>query len=197
MWETTFVIRNTGKTTILGDGFSSKNIKDDCLPFQISNCEKVLSATITNCNNSSKLDDCKLYFTQWKQDEFVEIALITEGEEAPYLRISDRDIIDSEITYSEYSPKVVESNKKLIDSFPKGIATFLKWLHVVFVAMTILVIPFLIYDDVKKSKKKEEQEEQEEQKEQKEFSVLETVIIDVIAFLAVILFIASPLLWMF
>lgn len=187
LWETTFVIRNTGKTTILGEGFSTKNIKDDGLPFRIINCEKLLSATITNCNNSSHLGNRKIYFSQWKQNEYVEITLITEGQKAPYLKISDRDIIDSEITYSEYSPKVIESNQKLIDSVPSGIANFLKWSFVVIVGMMILAVPFGIYDEQKRFKNKPEQT----------FRVWEQVFIGIMMLITILIFFASPLLWMF
>ena len=193
LWETTFVIRNTGKTTILGEGFPSKNIKDDCLLLRISNCEKLLSATITNCNNSARLDERKLYFTQWKEDEYVEITLITEGKKAPYLRISDRDIIDSKITYSEYSPKVVESNNKLIDSVPKGIASFFKWFYTLIVVVLLLTMPFVVTDNPKLPWGKKDEDDED----QKNNSVWEKVSIGIIMFFVVLLYFAPPLLWMF
>ena len=196
MWETTFVIRNTGKTTILGEGFSGKNIKDDCLPIQIANCEQLLYATITNSSNSSRLDKSKLYFSQWKQDEYVEIKLITEGKKSPSLRISDRDIIDSKITYSEYSPKVDESNKKLIDSAPKGIAIFFKWFYTVIVAFMLFVMPFAVANDLKAPWEKKD-EDDEDREDQKKNGVWDKVILGIIMFLGVLLYFAPPLLWMF
>lgn len=180
LWETTFVIRNTGKTTILGEGFSGKNIKDDCLPFQISNCEKLLSASITNCNNSAHIGDRKLCFTQWKQDEYVEITLITEGKKAPNLRISDRDIIDSKITYSEYSPKLDISKRKLIDSVPSTLSKILKWLYVAIMVIVFLSIIFFgIPEELKKTSAKSEK------------------VVFVISIIIAFLFLALPLLWMF
>lgn len=199
LWETTFVIRNTGKTTILGDGFLGKNIKDDCLPIQITNCEQLLSATITNCNNASRLDKGKLYFTQWKQNEYVEIKLITEGKKSPSLIISDRDIIDSEITYSEYSPKVEMSNKKLIDSIPRGLANILKWFYSVVMGLSFLSSPFVLYYSMKEDSKKTNKngDINIHTENQDDIGVLGKVIVGIFTILIFFLFFGSPILWMF
>lgn len=53
--------------------------------------------------------------------------MLTEGVKSPNLIINDRDIKDSEITYSVYSAEKITEKQKWIDYFPKSLANTLKW----------------------------------------------------------------------
>lgn len=179
LWQTTFVIRNTGTKTILGEGFSGKNIRNNYIPIQINNCVQLLSSFISNCNNGAILMNNHLYIPQWRPEEYVEITVISEGPHAPELKISDREIVDSEITYSTYSPKPDMSNKKMIDYLPKGIAGFLKWSIVI----TIIIMSFVSIAQFKK--------------QLKTVPGTGTKIFTFIAWLIIVVIFALPLLWIF
>ena len=73
LWQTSFVIRNTGSKTILGEGFVDKNIRKNYIPINIESCKQLLSAQITNCNNGVTFVNKRLFITQWRPDEYVEI----------------------------------------------------------------------------------------------------------------------------
>ena len=121
----------------------------------------------------------RLYIPQWRPDEYVEITVISEGPSAPNLKISDREIVDSEITYSTYSPKTDMSNKKMIDYLPKGIADFLKWSIVI--AIIVLSIVSIV----------------QFRKQFKTIPGVGTKIFTLIAWLIIVIIFASPLLWIF
>lgn len=179
LWQTTFVIRNTGTKTILGEGFAGKNIKNTYLPIHIENCIQLLSTSITNCNNDATLMNNHLYIPQWRPNEYVEITIISEGPNAPDLKISDREIVDSEITYSVYSPKIDLSNKKIIDYLPKGLAIFFKW-SIVF---TIFIMSITSIIQIRK--------------QLKTIQGIGIKIFTFIAWLIIVLIFALPLLWIF
>ncbi len=180
LWQTTFVIRNTGTKTILGEGFSGKNIRNAYIPIRIEKCTQLLSASIINCNNGATLSNNHLCIPQWRPDEYVEIMVISEGPDVPDLIISDREIIDSEITYSVYSPKPDRNNKKLIEYLPKGIESFLKWSIVIIIVIMSVVS---IIEFRKQSKKT--------------IQGTGTKIFTFIAWLIIVILFALPLLWIF
>lgn len=179
LWQTTFVVRNTGSKTILGEGFDGKNIRNTHIPILIDNCTQLLSATISNCNNNAILMNNRLYIPQWRPDEYVEITVISEGPNAPNLKISDREIVDSEITYSIYSPKPDMSNKKMIDYLPKGVADFLKW-SIVITIVIMSVVSIVQF-----------------RKQLKTIPGVSTKIFTLIAWLIIVIIFALPLLWIF
>lgn len=179
LWQTSFVIRNTGSKTILGEGFVDKNIRKNYIPINIESCKQLLSAQITNCNNGVTFVNKRLFITQWRPDEYVEITIISEGDKSPSLKINDREIVDSEITYSVYSPQPDKSNKKIIDSFPKGFALFLKWSIVI----TIIIMSFASLIQIPK--------------QLKSISGTGAKISTIIAWLIIVVIFASPLLWIF
>ena len=132
LWQTTFVIRNTGDKTIYGNGFPEQSIRGSYIPLLVDNCDNVLLTTITNENNEAKMiAPLQLSITQWKPKEYVEITILTDGIDPPNLKISDRDIKDAKTTYSVYSLEEVNKNKKWIEYLPKGLASFLKWMVVI------------------------------------------------------------------
>ncbi len=179
LWQTTFVIKNTGNKTILGEGFSNKNIRNSYIPLKFEKCNRLLSTKLTNSNNDAFLINNNLYISQWKPNEFCEIMVISDGLDSPCLTICDRDIVDSEITYSVYSPKTDTSNKKLIDYLPNFIKVTLKW---IIVAIIITVSLASIVEVIKQTKKQ---------------SGVLVIVLTIIACLIIIAIFASPLLWIF
>lgn len=101
LWQTVYLIKNTGKKTIFGNGFQEKSIREDSLTLKIDNYQNLLACYISNQNNGANLNGDKLWFSQWKHNEYVEITIISEGDTAASLNISDRDIANSIITYSQ------------------------------------------------------------------------------------------------
>ena len=179
LWQTTFVIKNTGNKTILGEGFLNKNIRNSYIPLKFDKCNQLLSTKLINSNNDSFIINNNLFISQWKPDEFCEIMVISEGKDSPELIICDRDIVDSDITYSVYSPKVDTENKKLIDHFPGFIKGFLKWSMVIIITIVSILS---IVEIVKQTKK------------QTGFWV---IALTILASLILIIIFASPVLWIF
>lgn len=178
LWQTTFLIRNTGDKTILGEGFAGKNIRDTHIPIVIRDCNQLLSATISDNSNGATLSKDRLYIKQWRPNEYVEITVISEGPNPPSLKISDREIMESEISYSVYSPKQDSGKKRLIDWLPNWFAFVLKWFLVIFI--TIGTISLLFFQLPRESKKVPE---------------LGIKIFFALLVLLVSLLFASPLLW--
>lgn len=108
LWKIQWVIRNTGDKTIVGIG-SEKHILSDGLSIHFNNKShtgcRVLFARISNSNNGATINNQKLYFKQWRRDEYIELTAFIESPTQPELFINDRDIVDSEISYSVYTPK--------------------------------------------------------------------------------------------
>lgn len=140
LWQTTFLIRNIGSRTIYGKGFPEQSIRYSYMPFSVEGCDNVLSASITNENNGSQiLSPCKLMIIQWKPKEYVEITTLTDGENSPRLTINDREIKDSEIIYSVYSPDETKGNKKIIEYLPYNIVNSLKWTVTIVIGFLLLI----------------------------------------------------------
>jgi hypothetical protein len=147
LWQSTFVIRNIGRKTIYGEGFTESSIRGSHIPLIIENCATILSVDITNNNCGATLrDTLNLIIKQWKPKEYVEITILTDGENSPNLTISDRDIADSQITYSVYSPEITDSNYKLIDYLPEEWRIILKWITVLCIALYTVTNIFGILD---------------------------------------------------
>jgi hypothetical protein len=156
LWRTTFVIKNVGEKTIYGKGFPEQSIRDLHIPFLIKNCEKVLSVIITNENNEAWIDEpLKLGIIQWKPEEYIEITTLTDGDNPPDLRINDREIKDSKITYSVYSAEKINENKKLIEHLPKRLVNTFKWIIVVVMVFLFIVAVFTIPEQVKTASKEQ------------------------------------------
>ena len=129
LWQTSYTIRNIGDVAIYGGEFDHKrNINGNSLKFQIKNCDKLLSIDITDTNAEiSLINDSSLKFAQWRPNEYVELVLLSDGEEAPELTIRDRDIEDAIISYVKYSPEDQFGRKRLMDRLPKRIYTQVAW----------------------------------------------------------------------
>jgi len=156
LWRTTFVIRNVGNKTIYGKGFPEQSIRQHYIPLFIENGERILSAVITNENNGAfMLKPLQLIISQWRPREFVEITILTDGDNPPNLMISDREIKDSKITYSVYSTETINEKQKLIEYFPKGVANTLRW--IIILAMIFLSLGYfiMIKDNFKREPKRQ------------------------------------------
>lgn len=179
LWQTTFVIKNTGNNTIYGTGFQERNTRTGKIPFTVNNCERVLSANVSNANNGAFIMESQnIYISQWHPREYIEVTLITEGANSPDLKISDREIKDSHITYSVFSIDETEQKKAVIYYLPKIVSDILKWLVIFVVALMTLGFVMTIPGQVKQAKKREK-------------------ILTVILWIIVLLVIMSPILWMF
>lgn len=135
LWKTQWVIRNTGDKTIIGTGAESQ-ILNDGLPIQFKNSCKVISMRITNSNNGATLKDQRLYFKQWRRDEYVELTAFIDSHCQPDMYINDRDIVDSEVSFSIYTPK--REYKNIADYLPIWLNKTLKVLYFIFGAIMIL-----------------------------------------------------------
>lgn len=179
LWQSTFLIKNIGSKSILGDGFQARNIRKDVLPISFNKDCQILSVAMTDCNNEASFRTNGLYVSQWKPNEYVELTVIGEGEQPPALRISDREIIDSEISYSEYSPSTEVGRRKIIDNLPSGLANILKG------AVVTIILGLTIYSIMAFCKQLKDIKE-----------IWLKIFATILWFILVALF-AVPLLWMF
>lgn len=140
LWQSTYVVRNVGETTIYGRGFVDCNINDTCIFLHVSNCDNVLSMVLDAENNGACLIGQGLQICQWRPQEYVTITLITEGESAPCLLINDRDVKNAIITYSVYSPENPSYDRRLIDRIPLLLSKILKWLYVIVACIIFLSV---------------------------------------------------------
>ena len=179
LWRTSYVIRNTGETTIYGDGFADKNINDSCIELHVSQCDKLLSITLDTANNSAYLSAQNLFIQQWRPKEYVTITIITEGENSPTLMINDRSIKDVIITNSTFSPESPKETLKVIDRLNPILGEVLKWLYIVTAFIIALAILFSLPKTIRDAPSKTDK-----------FSSWFVLI-------ALLLIILLPILWMF
>ncbi len=179
LWQSTFIIKNTGNSTIYGDGFLERNTRTGKIPFVINNCDKVLSVKIEQSNNGAFIDGLNnICISQWRPGEYIKLTLITEGEYSPELKISDREIKDSKITYSIYSIDDIGQKKTIIKYFPKTISDIIKGIILFIIAGLSISLCYGAPQQIREAPKK-----------QKIF----TIIILVFSLFMLI----SPILWMF
>ncbi len=138
LWKVQCIIRNIGDKTIVGTG-TEKQILSDGLPIHFNKSEKscrTLSVRILNSNNEAYLRNQKLYFQQWRRDEYVELMAYIESPYQPEVQLSDRDIVDSEISYSVYTPK--REYRIIADHLPIWLNITLKIVYVVSVVLFVI-----------------------------------------------------------
>ena len=104
--------------------------------------------------------------------------MITEGEYSPELKISDREIKDSKITYSIYSIDDIGQKKTIIKYFPKTISDIIKGIILFIIAGLSISLCYGVPQQIREAPKK-----------QKIF----TIIILIFSLFMLI----SPILWMF
>lgn len=141
LWQTLFVIKNTGETTIYGEGFENRNICGDALNLKVENCTKLLSLQITEKTSDAFVmkNSTSLKFSQWRPKEYVELMIVSDGSIGPEIRINDREIKDATIEYVTYSPEEQIVKKRFVDTFPLSLYNVLWWI-IMIVDITILVI---------------------------------------------------------
>ena len=132
LWQSSYVITNIGETTLYGDGFDSKNIKGETLSLQLLNCENLLSIEKVGGNADINLQRESLCFNQWRPEEFIELRILSDGQSAPELKISERDIKDGHVKYTQYSPEEKLVNRRFVDEFPKSLYYVLWWVALLF-----------------------------------------------------------------
>lgn len=141
LWQVSYVIKNTGDVTLLGEGFDNKNIRGNAIKLNIENCEKLLSIDVINTNTDAVLvKDCFLKFTQWRPNEYVELLLLSDGQTAPEVTISDREIVNVTISNATYSPEEQLVQKKMVDRWPKGLKSTLWWITIVIEVISFVII---------------------------------------------------------
>lgn len=156
LWQVSYVIKNTGDVTLLGEGFDNKNIRGNAIKLNIEDCEKLLSIDIVNTNTDAELEkDCFLKFTQWRPNEYVELLLLSDGQTAPEVTISDRDIENVMISNVTYSPKEQLAEKRWTDKFPKALNSTLWWITLVVEIISFGIILFAVISSVIKYFKKQ------------------------------------------
>lgn len=181
LWQVSYVIKNTGDVTLLGEGFDNKNIRGNAIKLDIKSCKKLLSIDVISTNTDAVLqNDCYLKFTQWRPNEYVEILLYSDGETAPEVTISDREIENVTISNVTYSPKEQIAEKRLMDKFPKALKSTLWWITIVVEVFSFGVILVAFISSVIQYSKKQS----------------EKISTDVGIFLWFVCIILLPLIWM-
>lgn len=145
LWKMQWTIRNTGDKTIIGSGNNSQLLSNS-LPLNFNNNIKILSLEITNSNNNANLQNENIFFQQWRRDEYIEITAFIESQEQPRIQINDRYIIDSEISYSEYSPNSINDNNSLIKNIPTWLYKTLRIIYFILAGCACLTCIFSIFD---------------------------------------------------
>lgn len=106
LWLSTFKVLHIGNKDILSSEFKDATLSVDHIPFTIDNDEDILAINIIDQNISADiLAYNRIKVKQWRPSEFIEISILSANKNAPQLRISDREIVGAEITYSEHNPK--------------------------------------------------------------------------------------------
>jgi len=179
LWQSSFVITNTGETTLYGEGFEEKNIKGKSLLIHLKNCDNLLSIESVEGNTDVFLLNGSLYFSQWRPNEYVEIKVLADGPRAPELQVNERDIKEGNVIYTKYSPEEKLAVKRWIDHLPMSVSKALWWVVLgVYILMFILSIINLII-----------QYQQAEDKTTKNIIIVVGIIANI--------FLSAPLLWMF
>ena len=152
LWLLQYIIRNNGNITIVGEG-EDNIIIGDGIPLIFSDTCRLLSLRVSNDNNNAYLVKNKLLFKQWRKDEFVEITAFIESIKRPKLSISDRDIKDSEIIYSTYTPTIKKSDYKLIYSFPSYLINTSRVLYCIFMGALLIFSVVAVFQPQEKGVK--------------------------------------------
>jgi hypothetical protein len=185
LWKIRFYISNKGNKTIIGQG-DRKDLLSSGLSVYLKDSVSIISITAKNRNFpidiSNNKNQLKLDFKQWKVGEYLEIIGYVENfdQNTPSVFMDDRDIIESEIIFSNYEPIEVKDQAKIIDRLPKGLQNLLQW----FIILTIVTLDiwsiFLIRKELKTG----------EMKNSKTIAILGFVI-----WLVLTILFTTPLLW--
>lgn len=179
LWQSSFVITNTGEMTLYGEGFEDKNIKGESLQIHLVNCDNLLSIEKVDGNTDATLQDKSLRFNQWRPNEYIELRILADGHEAPELQINEREIKEGEIIYTKYSPEEKPVVKRWIDHLPLSLSKALWWVVIIFY---IIIAIFSMISAVQQYRKAEDKT---------------TRTITLVVWIITFIFMLAPLLWMF
>ena len=179
LWQSSYVISNIGETTLYGTGFEAKNIKGDALAFRLANCEKILSIEILDNNADVSLENNSFCLSQWRPNEYIELQILSDGNQAPALLINERDIQEGKVIYSQYSPEEKPVVKRLVDYLPKSVYKAIWWVVIIF---ELVLLIFLIITGVQQYSKKDDG-----------FDKITTAVV----WIVFLILMFAPMLWMF
>lgn len=151
-----FLIKNSGNRNIIGQG-NQKDLLMESLPLNFTDNKnfKILDIEIINKNfpitlKTDSLFKLNFFFKQWKVNEYVEIIAYIQNNsslELPNFSIDDRDILNTQITYTDFQPR--NEKRKLIDFFNVKIQKVLFWLAVILYSLLILATVNEIFKQTK------------------------------------------------
>ena len=180
LWQSSFVLTNTGEQTLFGKGFPLRNIREEALTLHLSNSNSILAIEIIDTNTDITIQsDSLLFFSQWRPKEYVEIMVLSDGPSAPEVTINEKDIQNSTITYTKYSPEEKLTKKRFVDRFPYSLYQAIWWVVVIFDSLSFVIL--IITGVTQYSQAKDRV----------------TKITTVVVWVLVLLLLFAPLMWMF
>lgn len=139
LWRMQWVIRNIGDQTIIGTGTES-HLFNNGLPFSFTDSCQIISLQMTGNNNNAILQPSRIWFQQWRRNEYVELTAFIESVKQPEILLSNRDVIDSEISYSQYSPESTANKSYIIEYFPRWINKTLMMIYYFFWGIILIAV---------------------------------------------------------
>lgn len=151
LWQSTFMVTNTGETTIFGEGFATKSIKGDALRLSIKNCNSLLAMDIEDSLGDFSIHNSQLKFSQWQPRENIKVTILSDGPTAPQLTINEKDICNAEVVYIADSIQIA-TKSRLMDRFPHSLERALWWMIIVFWCVLFVVLIYVFGQMVKDAK---------------------------------------------
>lgn len=179
LWQSSYLLKNIGETTIYGPGFEPKSIRGNAIILHIEDCNQLLSLEIKDTNTDGCLHNDSLCFYQWRPEEYIELQILSDGPNAPRVYISDRDIQDVKIVKTEYSPEEKVTFNRFVDKFPPSLYKTIWWIVIVFECIMLFA---LLVAGIKQFRTTPD---------------LVTKISTAIVWIVVLLLMFAPVLWMF
>lgn len=179
LWQTSYVIKNTGETTIYGEGFDNKTIRGNALKLFVNNCVNLLSLKITETNTDAFLINDSIKFIQWRPNEYVELMVVSDSPQAPEILISERDIQNATISYVTYSPQEQLVEAGMMDKLPKTMEKTLWWIIIIVESISIFILVLAGISQIIQAKTKKDKTT------------------NLFVFLWIVMLILFPILWMF
>lgn len=139
LWRMQWVIRNIGDQTIIGTG-SGSHLLSNGLPFSFADSCQIISLQMTGNNNNAILQPSRIWFQQWRRNEYVELTAFIESVKQPKILFSNRDVIDSDVSYSQYSPESTADKSYVIEYLPRWINKALKIIYCFFSGVMLIAV---------------------------------------------------------
>jgi hypothetical protein len=137
LWRVKYLLSNKGDNAIIGQGDKSLLFASGLKLSFVDKGTAILDMNISGQSINATIRGDSLFFKQWRVGEYVEIICFIESATIPILHIDDRDILDSNIAYTEYEPQEKTKKQHLIEYFPSDLSNALKWI------VTILIISLI------------------------------------------------------